>query len=210
MSLKYENSGAHVVKDFSPDENHRIESQHLLSTWTRIYLHGLIAFVLIFAVAYVVTRLLPFFEFADNPVLAMALSIIAIVVGPPLLGSLTLYGLFPLLGKKQGWRGLLGWDDRLIAEVSDAKEKVRVVIIRWPSDNVRTMGILTSTFLSKKSGKQLAAVYIPTAPQTKLGYIRIVEVDDVEYTDWTLQQWQLYQFTFGSVSPDRVLEVAGE
>lgn len=198
------------MKDFSPGENHRIESQHLLSKWTRIYLHGLIAFLLIFAIAYVVTRLLPFFEFSDNPVFAMALSIIAIVVGPPLLGSLILYGLFPLLGKKQGWRGLLGWDDRLITEVSEAKEKVRVVIIRWPSDNVRTMGILTSTFLSKKSGKQLAAVYVPTAPQTKLGYIRIVEVDDVEYTDWTLQQWQLYQFTFGSVNPDCVLEVAGE
>ncbi len=71
-------------------------------------------------------------------------------------------------------------------------------------------GILASTFPSKKSGKQLAAVYVPTAPQTKLGYIRIVEVDDFEYTDWTLQQWQLYRIAFGSVSPDRVREAAWE
>jgi hypothetical protein len=199
-----------MSEDHDFAETSGMDGGHALGKWTRVYLHGVIAFVAIGAIGYVASLLLPLFGFADNRVLAIALLVIAIVVGPPLLGSLILYGLFPLLGKKQGWRGLLGWDDRLITEVSDAKEKVRVVIIRWPGDNVRTMGILTSTFLSKKSGKQLAAVYVPTAPQTKLGYIRIVEVDDVEYTDWTLQQWQLYQFTFGSVSPDRVLEVVGE
>lgn len=194
----------------SPDEEDRIGSKHSLSTWARIYLHGIIAFVAIAVVAYVVMLLAPVFDFTGNPSLAIGLSIAAILVGPPLVGSFILFGLFPLMGTKAAWRGWLAWDDRLLAEVSTAKEKARVVIIKWPSEHVRTIGVLTSTFTSNESGKLLAAVYVPTAPQTKLGYIRIIEHDEVEFTDWTLKQWQLYQFTFGAASPDRVEELPGE
>lgn len=189
-------------------ESYGVGGKHSLNTWTRVFVHGLIAFIVICAVAYVVTLLAPIFDFTGNRPVAIILSIVAILVGPPLLGSIILFGLFPLLGKKEAWRGLLAWDDRLLAEVSGAKEKAQVVIVPWPSKEVRTMGVLTATFASEESGKQLAAVYVPTAPQTKLGYIRIVKLDDVEFTDWTLKQWQLYQFTFGSVSPDRIREAA--
>ena len=192
------------------EEDHSVqqaaEKSHSLNTWTRVYLHGLIAFVAIYAIAYVVTLLVPVFDFTGNRVVAITLSILAILLGPPLIGSLILFGLFPMLGKREGWRGLLAWDDRLLSEVSDAKQNARVVIINWPSKEVRTMGVLTATFASEDSCNQLAAVYVPTAPQTRLGYIRVVGLDDVEFTDWTLKQWQLYQFTFGSFSPDRIRE----
>jgi uncharacterized membrane protein len=193
-----------MVDNDSSVDSYGVGSKHSLNMWTRICLHGLIAFAVICAVAYVVTLLAPIFDFTGNRALAIILSIVAILVGPPLLGSIILFGVFPLLGKNEAWRGLLAWDDRILAEVSGAKEKARVVIINWPSKEVRTMGVLTATFASEESGRQLAAVYVPTAPQTKLGYIRIVELDDVEFTDWTLKQWQLYQFTFGSVSPDEI------
>lgn len=192
------------MENESLEESVRSASKHSLNTWTRVYLHGLIAFILIYVVAYLVALLLPVFDFTGNRGVAIAAAITAILLGPPLVGSIILFGLFPLLGKKEAWRGLLAWDDRLISEVSDAKEKTRVVIVSWPSAEVRTMGVLTSTFQSEESGKLLAAVYLPTAPQTKFGYIRIVELDRVEFTDWTLKQWQLYQFTFGVVSPEQV------
>jgi hypothetical protein len=130
------------VEDDPSGQSYTVVSEHSLSTWTRVYLHGLIAFVLIYAVAYVVTLLVPVFDFTGNRPLAITLSLVAILVGPPLIGSLILFGLFPLLGKKEAWRGLLAWDDRLLAEVSDAKENARVVIINWPSKEVRTMGVL--------------------------------------------------------------------
>ena len=76
------------------------------------------------------------------------------------------------------------------------------MLINWPSETVRTMGVLTTTFSSENSDQELAAVYVPTAPQTRLGYIRVVPLDSVEFTDWTLKQWQLYQFTFASYSPE--------
>jgi hypothetical protein len=53
--------------------------EHYLGTWTRIYLHGVIAFVVFYVLAYVVTRLVPIFEFTGNRALAIALSILAIL-----------------------------------------------------------------------------------------------------------------------------------
>ncbi|TWT85130.1 hypothetical protein CA13_66120 [Planctomycetes bacterium CA13] len=188
-------------------DTYKVRSKHSLDTWARVYLHGLIAFVLIFAIAYLVTLLLPVFDFTGNRLLSIVVTVFAILVGPPMVGSVILFGVFPLLGKKEALRGLLRWDDRLLNEISDAKEKAQIVMINWPSEEVRTMGVLTSSFLSPEGATQLAAVYVPTTPQTKLGYIRVVKLDQVEFTDWTLKQWQLYQFTFGSVCPDRIREV---
>ena len=185
----------------SNTEASNVES-HYLGTWTRIYLHGILAFVVLYIVAYVVTHLVPIFDVFGSQPAAIMLSILAILLVPPLVGSLILYGLFPLIGMKDGWRGVIGWDERLFSRVSSAREKVRIVIINWPSREVRTMGVLTSTFTAKDPGKRLAAVYVPTAPQTRLGYVRVVPLDDVEATDLTLKEWQLYQLTFGSASPE--------
>ena len=183
-------------------------SKHSLGTWTRVYLHGAIACAAIAAIAYLFTRLSPVFDFTGNRVVTIATTILAILLGPPLIGSFILFILFPMLGKKEAWRGWLAWDNDLFNEVARAEEKARVVIIPWPSDKVRTMGVLTSTFASEDSGKQMAAVYVHSAPFNRLGYIRIVAVDDVDPIDWTLDQWQLFQLTYGSSIPDRLTDVA--
>lgn len=178
---------------------------HSLGTWTRIYVHGCIVFLVVSAVAYLVTRLVPIFESVGSPGLAVTLSILAILVAPPVAGSILLFGILPLLGKKEAWRGLTMWDDRLLSELSLAKQRTQIVILNWPSKEVRTMGVLTTRFPSDGSTRQMAAVYVPTAPPAKFGYIHIIPVEDLEFTDWTLKQWQLYQFTFGSVHPESLL-----
>ena len=177
--------------------------EQYLGTWARIYLHGIIAFVVLFAMAYVVTRLLPIFDFTGSQPLAIALSVVAILFVPPLVGSLILYGILPLIGLKEGWRGVIGWDKRLFSQVSAARQSSQIVIINWPSKEVRTLGVLTSTFTADDSGKQLAAVYVPTAPSTRYGYIRVVALDEVEVTGLTLKEWQLFQLSFGSINPER-------
>ncbi len=151
-----------------------------------------------------VTRLAsPIFDLTGSMPVAITLSILGILLVPPLVGSLILYGLFPLIGMKEGLRGIIGWDQRLFARVSSARKQVQIVIINWPSKEVRTMGLLTSTFTAHDSGRQLAAVYVPTAPQTRYGYVRVVSLDEVEFTNLTLKEWQLYQLTFGAGIPDR-------
>jgi len=150
----------------------------------------------------VVTRLVPIFEFTGSQPLAITLSVLAILLVPPLVGFLILYGLLPLIGMKEAWRAVIGWDTRLFSQVSAAQQKTQIVIINWPSKEIRTMGILTSTFTADDSGKQLAAVYVPTAPTSRFGYIRVVSLDEVEVTDMTLKDWQLFQISFGSISPE--------
>ncbi len=180
-----------------------IESSHSLGTWTRIYLHGFIALVAFAVLATLVSRLVPLFDFTGNRTTAIVVSLIAILAGPPVIGSVILYIIFPLIGKRDAWRGLLFWDDRLLKELSRARGTAQIVLIDWPSKEVRSMGVMTSTFRSRETGEELAAVYVPTAPQTRLGYIRVVPVDSVEMTDWTLKQWQTYQLTFGASCPDQ-------
>ena len=182
-----------VAYDDTPDE-------HILSTWARVYLHGLVVLIGFCVIAYGVTLLLPMFDFIGHRGLATLLAIAVILLGPPLVGSIVLFALFPLIGRKEGWRGLLSWDDRVIAEVSNAKEKAQIVIVNWPSATVRTMGVMTSHIECPDSGKTLAIVYIPTAPQTRLGYIRVVDMDELEITEWSLRQWQMYQLSFGSAN----------
>lgn len=179
-------------------------NKHSLSILPRIYIHGCVAMAVIFAVAYVAWRLLPFFAFLQSTTLSLVTAVIVIVVLPPVFGCILLFGILPLLGKTQAWRGLDSWDNRLYAEVSRAKESTRIVIVDWPSPSIRTMGIQTSTFEAGGDGKQMATVYVPIAPQSQTGYVRIVAVEDLEYTDWTLEQWQLYQLSFGAVNPARL------
>jgi uncharacterized membrane protein len=177
------------------------DGPHLLNTWSRIYLHGCLALIVVFATAYVVQLLVPFYDFIGSRGLSVLFSILTIVLAPPLIGSLILLGLLPMLGKHEGLRGLDVWDDRVISEITRAKKKTQIVIINWPNKEVRTMGVLTGTFAAMSSDQQLASVYVPTAPQTRYGYIRVVPLEEVEITDWTLKQWQLYQLTFGSAHP---------
>ena len=183
-----------------------VDDGHLLNTWVRVYLHGLIVLVVVCVLAYIGTLLVPLFEVVGDQRVAIVLSFLTVLFGPPLIGSLVLFGVFPLVGRKKSWRGLLGWDDRLISELSTAKSNAQIVILNWPSGEVRTMGVLTSEFSDPATGRRRGAVYVPTAPQTRLGYLRIVDLSDVEFTDWTFREWQLYQVSFGTVSPARFRE----
>lgn len=177
--------------------------QHSLTTWARIYIHGCIVLAVIVAAAYIVSQLVPLFGFVGSPALATVLSILTVIVAPPVIGSVVLFGVLPLLGRHAAWRGREAWDDRLYSELTQAKSKTRVVIVRWPDENVRTMGVLTATLDRDDNGQQMAAVYVPTAPYTRYGYIRIVPSDALELTDWTLKEWQMFQLSFGSMGPKR-------
>ncbi|MEM1070200.1 MAG: hypothetical protein AAGI63_14955 [Planctomycetota bacterium] len=196
------------MNDLLTGEDFDVRAEHSLGTWARIYVHGVIALIVFSAIAYLSSQLIPLFDFTGNRMAAIVVSLIVIVAGPPIAGSILLYMVFPLIGRKQAWRGLLSWDDRLIAELSNARSKAQIVLINWPSSEVRTMGVLTSYLETANSKGRMAVVYVPTAPQTRLGYIRVVAEEDVEATDWTLKQWQMYQLTFGASCPERLSQSA--
>ena len=80
----------------------------------------------------------------------------------------------------------------------------RVVLISFPSEQMRTVGLITRVMTDTDTGRQLAVVYVPTAPNPTSGYIEILPMDDVVMTDWTMEEAMSFVMTGGTTAPDRI------
>jgi uncharacterized membrane protein len=80
----------------------------------------------------------------------------------------------------------------------------RVVLISFPSPEMKTVGLVTRTFFDSHSGRELAAVYVPTTPNPTSGYLEIVPVEHVVSTDWTLDEAMTFIVSGGAIAPDRI------
>lgn len=90
----------------------------------------------------------------------------------------------------------------------DGGEQQRVVLINFPSDSMKTIGLLTRTMTDGGSGRKLAIVYVPTTPNPTSGYIEIVPMEHVISTDWTLDEAMNFIITAGAVAPARPIRYA--
>ena len=80
----------------------------------------------------------------------------------------------------------------------------RVVLIDFPSRDMKAIGIVTRTLRDATTGEELVAVYVPTAPNPTNGYIEIVPYSRVTFTTWTFDQAMAFVVTGGSNAPDEV------
>ena len=80
----------------------------------------------------------------------------------------------------------------------------RVVLIDFPSRDMKAIGIVTRTLRDATTGEELAAVYVPTAPNPTNGYIEIVPFSKLTFTDWTFDQAMAFVVTGGSNAPDEI------
>jgi len=88
-----------------------------------------------------------------------------------------------------------------VATIAPEGER-RVVLINFPSAEMKAVGIVTRTMRDSKTGEELLAVYVPTAPNPTSGYIEVVPTRDVTFTDWTFDQAMAFVVTFGTSAPD--------
>jgi uncharacterized membrane protein len=91
-----------------------------------------------------------------------------------------------------------------VAASSDAKNKQRVVLISFPSPEMKTVGLLTQTLTDTDTGSELAVVYVPTTPNPTSGYLEILPMKDVVLTDWSFEEAMAFIVTAGSNSPGAV------
>jgi len=77
----------------------------------------------------------------------------------------------------------------------------RVVLIDFPSPNLKSIGFVTRVF-NDAGGRELAAVYVPTTPNPTGGYLEIVPVDRLTATDWSVDQAMAFILSAGAVAPD--------
>ncbi len=78
----------------------------------------------------------------------------------------------------------------------------RVVLIDFPNRNMKCVGFVTRIIKETGSGRELAAVYVPTTPNPTSGYLEVVPVDQLVVTDWTVDQAMTFIISGGAVSPD--------
>ena len=117
---------------------------------------------------------------------------------------------------------LLGWFEALVARVplastiyGSARKLLdilqtkpdgtqRVVLIDFPHSQMKSVGFVTRVIREQGTGRELAAVYVPTTPNPTSGYLEIVPVELITPTDWTVDQAMSFIISGGAVSPDSI------
>lgn len=80
----------------------------------------------------------------------------------------------------------------------------RVVLIDFPHDQMKSVGFVTRVIREQGTGRELAAVYVPTTPNPTSGYLEIVPIEKITPTDWTVDQAMSFIISGGAVSPDSI------
>ena len=117
---------------------------------------------------------------------------------------------------------LLGWFEALISRIplastiyGSARKLLdilqtkpdgtqRVVLIDFPHPEMKTLGFVTRVMRENGTGRELAAVYVPTTPNPTSGYLEIVPVEKMTPTDWTVDQAMSFIISGGAVAPDSI------
>jgi uncharacterized membrane protein len=100
---------------------------------------------------------------------------------------------------------IYGGTKRFLAAMKEKPRGLqRVVLISFPTDRMKAIGLVTKIIRDAETDRELAVVYVPTAPNPTSGYIEIVPVDHVVSTDWTIDEAMAFVMTGGVTSPDRV------
>jgi uncharacterized membrane protein len=85
----------------------------------------------------------------------------------------------------------------------------RVVLVDFPRRGMKVVGFVTRVMIEEGSGREIAAVYIPTTPNPTGGYLELVPVDELIPTDWTMDQAMAFIISGGAVAPDSLPAAPG-
>jgi len=80
----------------------------------------------------------------------------------------------------------------------------RVVLVDFPHREMKSVGLVTRVIREEGSGRELAAVYVPTTPNPTSGYLEIVPVELLTPTDWTVDQAMSFIISGGAVAPETI------
>lgn len=80
----------------------------------------------------------------------------------------------------------------------------RVVLIEFPSRDMRTLGFVTATFIASDTGEEVAAVYVPTTPNPTSGYVELVPTKRLVYLDWSANDAMSFIVSGGALTPGSI------
>lgn len=98
-----------------------------------------------------------------------------------------------------------GASKKLVAALQQKPEATeRVVLIEFPTPEMRAVGFVTKVFNDADTGQKLAAVYVPTTPNPTSGYLEIVPLERLVPTDWSPDQAMAFIISGGAVAPENI------
>jgi Uncharacterized conserved protein len=139
-----------------------------------------------------------------------------------LCGTVIVILLVGMLATRVVGQTLLRWFEALIARIPLASKvygsarklldilqtspdgSQRVVLIDFPNADMKTLGFVTKVVREAGTGRELAAVYVPTTPNPTSGYLEIVPIEKLTMTDWTVDEAMSFIISGGAVSPDEI------
>lgn len=153
-------------------------SEALLNSWFQSFLAVLFTLVVLYALGFMVNQ----------------------VVGRRIINAFESF-----VARVPGVQTVYGSVRKLVASLQQKPDGVqRVVLIEFPSPEMKAVGFVTRTFVAADSGRELAAVYVPTTPNPTSGYLEIVPVERLVSTAWSVDEAMNFIISGGAVAPASV------
>jgi len=86
----------------------------------------------------------------------------------------------------------------------DQHKTQRVVLVDFPREGMKTVGFVTRVMRDEINDSELAAVYVPTAPNPTSGYLVIVPIAELTPLDWSIDQAMTFVVAGGSTAPPTI------
>ncbi len=192
----------------TPNRSESVDTSGPLRRWFRHYTRGLLLLISILVGSSLVASIWPAEEanllwaWVGAGAYRWVIVIAAVLLLPALLSWVVGVFVRPFLLRSRGFRTWLSFERDLVTELApDEESPVAVVLVNWPSAEIRSVGVLTSEFSDPETGDKLASVFIPRGPNMSRGDTRVVRRDSVQLTDWTLPECLAHQWSFGAAVP---------
>ena len=140
-------------------------------------------------------------------VLALLLTVIALYslgfLATRMIGQRLLHAFDSVLQRIPLVQTIYGGTKKLTAVLQNKPSGMqRVVLVDFPRPGMKVVGFVTRVMNEQGSGREIAAVYIPTTPNPTGGYLEMVPLDELTPTDWTMDQAMAFIISGGAVAPD--------
>jgi len=124
------------------------------------------------------------------------------VVGRQVIGRRLLELFDALMARIPLVQSIYGAARKLIQTVQTKPDgHQRVVLIEFPTPGMKTVGLVTRTFIDPATGVEIAAVYVPTTPNPSSGYVELVPAAALVPLDWTVNEALTFIISGGAVAP---------
>ena len=120
-------------------------------------------------------------------------------------GAQVLHAVDRLIARLPLAKSIYGSVKKLIGVLQTQPEHVdRVVLIDFPHRQMKAVGLVTRTLEDRQTGRQLAAVYVPTTPNPTNGYLELVPIESLVPTDWSMEEAMNFIVSGGAIAPEDI------